>query len=50
MFVLGDLEAGENLGVASNDIVKATVPIAPSDKARGVTEGQEGLYKSSTNE
>ena len=45
MFVLGDLEAGENLGVASNDIVKATVPIAPSDKARGVTEGQEGYTK-----
>lgn len=45
MFVLGDLEAGENLGVASNDIVKATVPIAPSDKARGVTEGQEGYTR-----
>ena len=45
MFVLSDLEAGENIGVASNDIVKATVPIAPSDKARGVTEGQEGYTR-----
>jgi surface repeat SSSPR-51 protein len=45
MFVLGDLEAGENLGVSSNGIVKAIVPIAPSDKARGITEGQEGYTK-----
>lgn len=45
MFVLSDLETGENLGIASNDIVKAIVPIAPSDKARGVTEGQEGYTK-----
>lgn len=42
MFGIGDIEAGENLGITSNDKVTSIVPIAPRDVAKGYTPGTHG--------
>jgi IS605 OrfB family transposase len=42
MFGIGDIEAGENLGITSNDKVSSIVPIAPRDAAKGYTPGTHG--------
>ena len=48
MFEMIDMEAGESMGIESNDKVKMVVPIAPSDVSAGVQEGTHG-YNSVTN-
>ena len=45
MFGIGDIEAGENLGIASNDKVSSIVPMTPSDKAKGWQEGTHGYAR-----
>lgn len=41
----GDIEAGENLGITSNDKVSSIVPMTPSDKAKGWQEGTHGYAR-----
>ena len=48
MFEMVDMEAGESMGIESNDKVRMVVPIAPSDVSAGVQEGTHG-YNSVTN-
>ena len=45
MFGIGDIEAGENLGITSNDKVSSIVPMTPSDKAKGWQEGTHGYAR-----
>ena len=45
VFGIGDIEAGENLGIASNDKVSSIVPMTPSDKAKGWQEGTHGYAR-----
>ena len=48
MFEMVDMEAGESMGIETNDKVRMVVPIAPSDVSAGVQEGTHG-YNSVTN-
>lgn len=45
MFGISDIEAGENLGITSNDKVSSIVPMTPSDKAKGWQEGTHGYAR-----
>lgn len=44
MFSIGDIEAGESMGVTSNKVA-SIVPICDRDKARGYTEGTHGYAR-----